>query len=479
MSYISDLRERAVYEDAAFAEYMTEGQLVFPRHLREASVFADTHNDCVILLPRGHAKTTLFIYRLARRIGQTRGRRRIGILTAVSNDATRRSTTIRELVEHPLFADVFGWARAGVQGDPWTDASWTVAGANLGKDSTCFAVGLQAARAGARFDDLLADDVVGKQENDTFAQREKAKETYLSVVDPMLVPGGTRTFLGTRWHEDDIYAFLTKTLGWPVLLRKAIAEDGTALWPDYWGIERLTEKRAELGSAIFDLQYQNDPRGMGGNIFKREWFHPIDALPERVLRRVGMDLASSRTERSDYTAVSEWAEDAAHNLYLCGAWRARLDEGHRAWLTGRTDSMEPGARPEYGHLDGPRLLWPLGMLPPLFAGARGDPSVPRMLHAVNIEATQHQSTFVREVLAKTRLPALPVYPDSDKVSRARALAARAEAGKVFYLRGAPGVEEFINECVAFPNGEHDDLVDSGVMGADLGGVEFSYAAGRR
>ena len=93
-----------------------------------------------------------------------------------------------------------------------------------------------------------------------------------------------------------------------------------------------------MGSALFDLQYQNDPSGMGGNIFRREWFRTVDALPAAGMRRVGVDLAASSSERSDYTAAVEWLEDADHNLYLAGAWRDRLDEGHRTWLTGVDDT---------------------------------------------------------------------------------------------------------------------------------------------
>ena len=39
------LRQRAVFDDAAFAEYVTVGGQVFPRHLREASRFADAHHQ--------------------------------------------------------------------------------------------------------------------------------------------------------------------------------------------------------------------------------------------------------------------------------------------------------------------------------------------------------------------------------------------------------------------------------------------------
>ena len=135
---------------------------------------------------------------------------------------------------------------------------------------------------------------------------------------------------------------------------------------------------------------------------------------------------------------------------------------------------------------GPRLLWPLKLLPRGFCGASGYPEVPRQLSALNIEATQHQSTFVREMLSQTRLPASPVYPDSDKVTRSRTLAARFEGRKVYFLRGAPGMGtgatdlgEFPRQLLSFPNGEHDDLVDAGVMAADLGGNEFYFTSASR
>ena len=66
------------------------------------------------------------------------------------------------------------------------------------------------------------------------------------------------------------------------------------------------------------------------------------------------------------------------------------------------------------------------MLPPGFAGATGYPEFPRSPTALNIEATAHRSTFVREILGQTRLPAIAVHPDAHWVARARTLAARLE-----------------------------------------------------
>ena len=85
-----------------------------------------------------------------------------------------------------------------------------------------------------------------------------------------------------------------------------------------------------------------------------------------------------------------------------------------------------------------------------------------------IETTVFQATFVSELLARTQLPAVAVRPDRDKVTRARTLAARYEAGKVFHLRSAPGLADYEDELVAFPNGRYDDQVDAAVYGADLG-----------
>jgi phage terminase large subunit-like protein len=478
------LREEAARSDAAFAEYV--GDLFFPEHLRAASRFAQGHERGIILAPRGHAKTTLFLYRAARLIGASEGRCRLGILTAVDADAESRSRGIRNIVESPRFGEVFGWAQGGVEGRPWTDAAWSIRGVDLGKDFTCLPMSLGSVRAGARLDELLADDPVGQQENGTAAGRAKALETYLTVVDPMVTPSGKRIFLGTRWHEDDMYAELIRK-GWPHLTYRAIGDDGGALWPDYWSAERLAAKRVELGSAIFDLQYQNDPAGMGGNIFRRDWFSWVDSVPVGA-RRVGLDLAASKSERSDYTAAVEVVEDPGnHDLYFVGAFAARLDEGHRRWLTGQADDgtlvETVGANPP-----GPRLLWPIKLLPPGFCGAYGYPEVPRMLSALNIEATAHQSTFVREVLNQTRLPAIPVHPDADKVTRSRTLAARFEGRKVYFLRGAPGMGtgvtdpgEFPRQLLAFPNGEHDDLVDASIYAADLNGTgnDFYFTSARR
>ena len=63
----------------------------------------------------------------------------------------------------------------------------------------------------------------------------------------------------------------------------------------------------------------------------------------------------------------------------------------------------------------------------------------------------------------TRFPALlPVNPAGGKVARAQAVSPLVEAGNVYlpHPECAPWVNDFIEECVQFPNGAHDDQVDA-------------------
>ena len=60
----------------------------------------------------------------------------------------------------------------------------------------------------------------------------------------------------------------------------------------------------------------------------------------------------------------------------------------------------------------------------------------------------------------TRYPIRPIKVDTDKVTRAHAITPLIEAGKVFLPESAPWLNEYVDELAAFPNGLHDDAVDS-------------------
>lgn len=53
-----------------------------------------------------------------------------------------------------------------------------------------------------------------------------------------------------------------------------------------------------------------------------------------------------------------------------------------------------------------------------------------------------------------------VRPDGGKLERMAAQTAKIEAGHVHLFENAPWLPEFLSELLAFPNGRHDDQVDS-------------------
>jgi len=57
---------------------------------------------------------------------------------------------------------------------------------------------------------------------------------------------------------------------------------------------------------------------------------------------------------------------------------------------------------------------------------------------------------------------LPVNPSGGKIARAAAVSPLIEAGNIYlpHPEYAPWVDDFIEECCAFPNGAHDDQVDA-------------------
>jgi predicted phage terminase large subunit-like protein len=79
---------------------------------------------------------------------------------------------------------------------------------------------------------------------------------------------------------------------------------------------------------------------------------------------------------------------------------------------------------------------------------------------VLIEDKASGQSLIQEIRRETSLPLIPVKVDTDKISRAYSITPTIESGRVFLPKAAPWLHDFIEELSAFPNGEHDDQVDS-------------------
>ena len=204
-----------------------------------------------------------------------------------------------------------------------------------------------------------------------------------------------------------------------VIVQKAL-EGGGALWPEMFPPEELKERRRQMGSVIFDLQYQNDASKAQGAVFREEWLRKWVVLPEALTVYQGVDLAISDKTFSDYFAIVTIGVSEDSDIHVLDAVRTRL-------------TFEMQART-------------------VFEKAQEFDPI-----AVAIEAVGYQMALSQVLAEHTLLPVRTVIPNTNKVARAWRLSALFERGKVLLGQGQ---DELIDELLEFPNGEHDDLFDA-------------------
>ena len=400
------------------------------------------NESCVVLEPRGHAKTTWGNTILLSWLIANNPNIRVGLISNTAKQANDFSRAIRWNMEsNPKFREVFGDLTTGSV--KMTDVEWLLRDSvmNGTKDVTLYSAGAGGAIISKRFDIIFCDDIIDEENYANIEQSEKIDTWFWKTLRPCLVPGGIVVMLGTRWAEGDLYEQLITPIeeggkGWRYLRRAAIYDhdqEPKALWPEVWPLNKLEEEKVNMGSALFACSYLNDISGlMEGSVFRKDTLRYFDTLPEgrQYTIRMGVDLASSEKERADYTARVTTAEDEDGNYYVLSVVRTKIESGHAAFVR---DGWE--AYPD--------------------------------LSLVIVENQQFQSTLIQEVMRV--YPHIPIEgkkTDTDKTSRARAVAAKYEAGKVFHRRTMKD-SNFETELLSFPKG-HDDQVDALGFSMDLG-----------
>lgn len=391
----------------------------------------------VVLMPRGHAKTTWGNTILLSWLLSRNSSLRVGLVSNTSTQAEAFSRAIRwTLGTNARQQEIFGDLTGPVK---WTDSEWITKGSPLHgtKDVSCYAVGTGGPIISKRFDLILADDILDEENTATRNQREKVETWFWKTLRPCLAPGGSVIVLGTRWAEGDLYEQLINEKKWPTFVRSAI-EDGQALWPELWPLERLEQEREAMGSALFACSYLNDVSGLqAGNVFRREWFRYFDVLPEgNYTWRMGVDLAVSTKERADWTArVVTATNERTKDIYVVSVARTKTEAAHQAFIG-----------------DG-YAAFPL-------------------ISSIVVESNQFASALVQHMLAETNWPIIGRRSDHDKLTRARAVAARYESGKIYHHRSLAG-SDFEIELLSFPKG-HDDWVDALGFASDVRPPSFVF-----
>jgi predicted phage terminase large subunit-like protein len=341
---------------------------------------------------------------------------------------------VRNLVDSDVYSKIF--PNVALRIDSKAAGRWST-----NENGEYFAIGVGGTVTGKGADLLIIDDPHSEQEAALAASDpsvyDKVYEWFTSGPRQRLQPGGSIVIVMTRWGKRDLTGRVLQSMverdgdEWEIIELPAIMPNELPLWPEFWSLDELVKLRNELPLSKWQAQYQQQPTSEAGAIVKREWWQVWegDRPPPCEFIIQSWDTAFTKNERSDYSACTTWGvfykdedEKDAH-IILLDALKERLEfpdlksralEMYREW--------EPDAFIVEAKASGAPLIYELrtmGIPVQEFTPTRGN----------------------------------------DKITRINSVADMFASGRVWAPRKR-WAEEVIEEMAAFPNSDHDDLVDS-------------------
>jgi len=266
---------------------------------------------------------------------------------------------------------------------------------------------------------------------------ERAYEWYTSGPRQRLQPGGAIVLVMTRWNTKDLTGALLRDTGnvksdkWELIEFPAILPSGKAVWPEFWNLEELEGVKSSISLQKWNAQWMQNPTSEEGALIKREWWRKWekDTIPplEHVIQ--SYDTAFMKKETADYSAITTWGvfhnnEDSGPQLILLDAVKDRFE----------FPELRRIAYQQYQYWQPETVL---------------------------IEAKASGLPLTYE-LRKMGIPVINYTPSkgNDKHTRVNSVAPLFESGQIWAPVDKEFAQEVIEECAAFPYGDHDDLVDS-------------------
>ena len=299
-----------------------------------------------------------------------------------------------------------------------------------------YAAGVGSAITGRGADLLIIDDPHSEQDAMNKDALERAYEWYTSGPRQRLQPGGIIILVMTRWNTKDLTGKLIKAQSeakadqWQVVEFPAIMPSGKPLWPEFWKLEELESVKASLSVPKWNAQYMQNPSSEEGAILKREWWNDWeDKMPPLHHVIQSYDTAFMKKETADFSAITTWGvfyDDRFNGpqLILLDAIKDRYE----------FPELRRVALDQYNYWNPETVI---------------------------IESKASGLPLTYE-LRKMGIPVINFTPSkgNDKHTRVNAVAPLFESGCIWAPRDQQFAQEVIEECAAFPYGDHDDLVDS-------------------
>ena len=213
-------------------------------------------------------------------------------------------------------------------------------------------------------------------------------------------------------------------------------EEGELLFPERYPLHVVEKLKQVIGSYATAGQLQQRPSPREGSIIKVEWLKNRFIVPRDANGKIKLNDFKERYQSWD-TAFKEGEEN---DYSVCTTWGLK-DDGfyllHRLRMRMDFPTLEQKAIELANHYLPNQIL---------------------------IEDKASGQSLVQAFKRKTRLPVKAVKIDRDKTARLNAISGYFEAMRVWLPANEVWVEEvdggYIEEMTTFPNGNHDDQVDS-------------------
>jgi predicted phage terminase large subunit-like protein len=299
-------------------------------------------------------------------------------------------------------------------------------------------VGGTATGDGGNF--LIVDDPHNPKQALSPVQRQEAltwfDQTFCNRLDDK--ENGVIVLVMQRLHANDLAGHLLAKGGWEHLCLPAVAETrtiidfgrvkltrepGDILHPQREGQAAIDRQKVEMGSYAFAGQYQQRPAPAEGGLFKATWFQRYDKPQEKYMSVVqSWDTAIKASQIHDPSCCTTWGQKASGWDLLQVAVRRLEYPELKTFMLRQAEAWQPDA--------------------------------------ILIEDKASGQQLLQDLRRETTLPLIAIQPEADKITRASAISALVEAGKVYLPANAPWLTDYETEMLLFPNATHDDQVDS-------------------
>ncbi len=430
---IEKCKESFIY----FASHMWPGFISGKHHQIMASAFERVAKGelkrLIINMPPRHTKSEFASYLLPAWFLGKYPEKKIIQTAHTAELAVGFGRKVRNLVSSEAFSRVFD---TKLSSDSKAAGRW-----NTDKGGDYFAIGVGGAVTGKGADLLIIDDPHSEQEakQGNPAVFDNVYEWYTSGPRQRLQPGGAIIIVMTRWSKRDLTGQILKNSekdgvnDWEVIEFPALLPSGTPLWPGFWKKEELEAIKAEIPVYKWEAQYKQNPTSQENAIIKREswrvWESEVAPSCDYIIQ--SWDTAFEKSNRSDYSACTTWGVfdqpnqrgEMKPNIICLDSFKQRME----------FPELKQKALELYQEWEPDTLI---------------------------IEKRASGAPLIYE-LRQIGVPVSEYTPSkgSDKIARVNAISDLFASG-VVWCPDTRWADELMEELASFPNGDHDDLVDS-------------------